>query len=310
MPQVQRHEPLEDWLYAAAQNYLDRKRSGIHVSYLLMPRKRYFAEVVPRKPTRREIGYFLAGRAHEEVVMVATHLGRRRKVTGSWEGIGYEIDALATSGDGQETPTEFKTNRRPKVLEPSEVLAEYELAIAQLGSYVAAKKDRGTGYLVEFHLKAQNEEERGDSEPRLVVYQIDWSDEELESIRMWMRLRRDMILEALAKRDHTILPQCPEWACGKEFVKFFDPHCPGCGRIYPVGEEKDDGTKTGVKRKCEDCRDGKARVDLVRPSETKWLATCRWFDACRPEQWERHWPVVDTGLPDAVESDKTSATAD
>lgn len=318
MPTVQRHEDVESWFFGVARKHLTRgPRRGIHVSDLLTPRKAYWARVQPKPPTNREVIFFLAGRGHEEVFVALAGLSGYHKSRGEWlgppdspykagDGIRYEIDVLTRQdGTGQEIPIEIKTNRRPTIPGPEKVLEEYSIAVDQLGMYTAVRNESNpdilTSYLIEIHLMARNlalkegakggeepdEQATGqeadpyawlrESKPEMVVYQIDWTAEELEAIRKKMADTRGLLELSLERKDHRVLPACPKWMCGKEHIRESDPYCPTCGRVY----------ENRRMRKCEDCKDGKARVDLKRNTETLFVPTCRWWPECRPTE---NWP--------------------
>lgn len=288
-------------------------RKGIHVSDLLTPRKAYWARVQPKPPTNREVIFFLAGRGHEEAFVALAGLSGYHKSRGEWlgppdapyvpgDGIRYEIDLLTRQdGAGQEIPIEIKTNRRPTIPEPEKVLEEYSIAVDQLGMYTAVRNELNPGllasYLIEIHLMARNialkegakEGEESDevatgqevdpyswlreSKPDMVVYQIDWTAEELQAIRKRMSDTRTLLESAFDSKDHTILPECPSWMCGKEHVRTSDPRCTACDKSY----------ENRRLRKCPTCR-----ADLVRDSETLFVPTCRWWRECLPQQWAHH----------------------
>lgn len=302
MPQIQRHDEVEQWILNESKKYLTRKpRTGVHVSDLLTPRKAYWAQAEPKAPTDRETLYFLAGRGHEEAIVALTGLGRYHKERGEWggtedepykkgDGIKYEVDVLAPAGINQWIPVELKTNRRPKVPTPEEVLEEYSYAVEQLGNYTAILDRGNIGYLIELHLMARNlaltdTGEETDpyawlrqSRPEIVCYQIDWTAEELDEIRHVMQEKKRLLLLAYDLKDHTILPECPNWMCGRVHVKESDPKCPSCGRTY----------ENRRMRKCEDCTAQGKRVDLVRDSEEVFVPSCRWWASCRPSQWQQY----------------------
>ncbi len=308
MPVVQRHEEVEDWIYSEARKYLTRKpRVGFHVSDLMTPRKAYWASRLGAEPLqKREILYFAAGRAHEEIVTALSQIGRYRRVEGEWlgtteepyrpgDGVKYQVDAVVPTGE-RETPVEIKTNRRPTVVPAEKVAEEYSTYLWQLRAYMAIL-GQTPGYLVVFHLMARNLSVAGDdeayswlkqSEPLLVVYQIDFTEEELAEARADLQERKSLLEVSQAMGDHTILSECPEWMCGRVHTDAKDPVCPNCGRVYVVGEEKPDGSKRGVVRLCEDCKVGGKRVELVREVQEIFVPTCRFWESCLPGQWSQY----------------------
>jgi hypothetical protein len=305
MPFAQRHVGVERWFYDAARAHLSRpRRRGIHVSDLLAPRKAYWARVVPRPPTDAEVGYFLAGRAHEEAFAVLAGLGAHRKARGEWlgdgdvyapgDGIAYELDVLV-QGSAQDVPIEIKTNRRPQVLSPTDALREYALAVRQLGMYCAFR-GLTTGYLVEVHLLARGPAQEADadgelwpkqSRPEIVVYQITWTPEELAAIRRDAMAAKAFLDRALDARTPQALPECPAWMCGREHVRKGAPVCPSCGGVFPMAVGP--SGRRVPKKICPSCRKAGNRVELERSSEVVFVPTCRWWDVCQPAgNWPRY----------------------
>jgi hypothetical protein len=357
MPNVLRHTAVEDWLYDACRAYLTKTpRTGIHVSDLLLLRKAYWQRVEPKPPSRREILYFMAGRGHEEVVVALSGLGAHRKARGEWlgpidepypegDGIRYEMDVLYEGEDHPAIPFEIKTNRRAKVIDAKTVLDDYALAVDQLGMYCAIK-NLPVGYLFELHLMARNlaavpadateaEPERPadepdpyawlkQSRPEMPIYQITWTTEEREAILALMPIRRGMLESALAVGDHTGLPECPEWMCGKVHIRRSAPVCPMCGTMYTVGEVKPDGKKRGVRQYCETCKVGGrlvggrqvggTKVELVRDSQEIFVPGCRWWASCLPAQHAKYhqnfWKPKRTGSADEIEEAPDDITPD
>lgn len=306
MPIVQQRNDVTDWILSEAKKYLARKpRTGIHVSDLLLPRKAYWGRVMPRTISDAEALYFMAGRAHEETVVALAGLGRYRKSRGEWsgtvedryqsgDGIKYEVDVVVPTGN-EWTPIEFKTNRRPTIIAPEAVEEQYSYYLRQLGSYVAITGSNH-GYLAVLHLMARNLSLEGaaeehewlkQSKPMLLVYQIDWADDELDAIKAEMQEGRRLLELAWAIQDHTILKECEAWMCGKVQTKASDPVCPNCGRVYVVGEEKPDGSKRGVLKYCEDCKVSGKRVELTRDVQQVFVPSCPFWSVCLPSQWEQ-----------------------
>lgn len=329
MPTVQRHPELEGWFYHTARSYLaGRPRTGIHVSDLVTPRKAFWRRVLPKDPSDREVLYFMAGRAHEEVFVALARLGHHRKVRGEWlgmpddpyaegDGVRYEIDVVVpASGGDEEIPTEFKTNRLATVVPPEQVVERYGNYLEQLGRYAAIRNKKVT-YLAVLHLMARGlalkeearEGEEGseqkspeaedpygwlrESKPVFPVYQIEWTDEELEAIRRQMADGRRLLEAAVESEDHTILPECPNWMCGNEQRRTSKPSCPVCG-----------GTFDNARLKlCPTCKETGKRSELTKVEEIVFVPSCKWFGNCLPPQWKRHhWgyyrgPAEDEAAP-------------
>lgn len=324
MPQIQRHPGIEAWVLDAARAHLTRRpRTGIHVSDLTTPRKAYWSRILPKELSNRDVLYFIAGRGHEDVLVALAGLKQYHKVRGEWlgtpddpyaegDGVRYEIDVVTPTQDGDETPIEFKTNRRATVIDASQVEEQYGHYLAQLGRYCSIV-NRLTSYLLVLHLMARNlslvdEAQDGEevddtvapnevspfawikrSEPVLVTYQVDWTPQELETIRQEMAVGRRLLEAAIEAQDHTSLPECPPWMCGREVSRAADPVCSQCGTVYKVGEAKDDGTKQGVLKLCKICKGSdKKRVALTRDVTTVFVPSCPYWSFCLPSQWKQH----------------------
>ncbi|MCG2717236.1 MAG: PD-(D/E)XK nuclease family protein [Nanoarchaeota archaeon] len=184
--------------------WLDKPRNGIHVSDLLFPRATYFSKISPQPLTDKEVGYFVAGRAHHEVIEALAGNKRFRENTVTWNGIEGNIDFI------ENVPVEIKTTRAQTVASPEKLNKHY---LDQLG-YYCAMTDSNNGRLVIFYLGARETASDGKRvmTPKFKVFDIKYPD--LESIRKDMISRKDLLMNAVKTKDFTSLPKCPEWKCG------------------------------------------------------------------------------------------------
>ena len=183
--------------------WLDRPRNGIHVSDLLFPRASYFNKISPQPLTDREVGYFIAGRGHHEIVESLNGDKRFREKTVTWNGIEGTIDFL------DKVPTEIKTTRSQSTATPDKLSKHY---LDQLG-YYCAMMDSNIGRLIIFYLGARETDPDGKRimTPKFKVFDINYPD--LEGIKKDMLSRKDLLVKAVETKDFTSLPKCPEWKC-------------------------------------------------------------------------------------------------
>lgn len=219
--EVEENKALRDKIILRARQFLGRPRSGIHVSDLLFPRRAYFTKKHPEvKLTEREVGYFIAGRAHHEVIEALAVSPEYHEQSVEWNGIRGCIDVY------NDMPVEIKTTRAMKIRGGRELVDEYPHYFEQIGMYCAmARCNRG--WLLIFYLNAR---ENNSNTPKLVAHEVRFED--LGAIRREMAERKRVLEEALIKNDPGILPQCPGWMCRDCKYQEF------CLRKTEGGEEK------------------------------------------------------------------------
>jgi CRISPR/Cas system-associated exonuclease Cas4 (RecB family) len=189
--------------------YLSRPREGIHVSDLLFPRRAYFSRKHPEvELTEEEVGRFIAGRGHHQIIQALTTSPEFREVPVRWEGISGHIDIY------KEVPVEIKTTRAMKVAAKEELSPHY---IEQLGMYCALANVK-RGQLLLLHLGIREAGKQGMT-PKLVVY--DAAFDHLDAIRREMLERKDALVKALEGDDPKDIIPCPEWMCdGCKYAEF------------------------------------------------------------------------------------------
>jgi len=204
-------------LHAVRERLQAEERSGIHVSDLVFPRKSWFTKHYPKPLLDEECLYFIAGRAHHEVVENLIASEEMREVKMEWNGIVGTVDCI--EGDGY--PVEFKTTRAVSPYTPETVPNHY---ILQLGMYVAMLnqgKNSGTGILVVLYLSQLERKFSGRrrSVPKLSAYPIHYAD--LDSLRGEMVLRKLMLEGPEAPPMNT----CEPWLCRS--CRYFENECEG-----------------------------------------------------------------------------------
>ena len=191
------------------RGYLSQPRKGIHISDLLFLRRAYFSRKHPEiELTEEEIGRFIAGRGHHQIIQAMTASPEFREVPIEWSGISGHIDIY------KEVPVEIKTTRAMKVARKEELSPHY---IEQLGMYCALVHIN-RGQLLLLHLGIREAGKQGMA-PKLVVYDVYFDD--LNAIRREMLVRKTALEKALGEDDPRDLEPCPEWMCdGCKYVEF------------------------------------------------------------------------------------------
>ena len=242
----------------------ERTEDEIHVSDLLSPRKAYWSRVRPKPLTDDEIGYFVAGRAHEDAVGRIS--GVEAAAPRTIEGIRLRPDFYTS------IPLEFKTRRRKLAADPTEAVHRYDGYIDQCRAY-AALLERPAAWL--WVLGLVSEQADRSTKPEFQVWHLDFTPVELEETRRQLHLRRDLLREAWAQRDHEGLPLCPAWQCGKRSAILVEPPlCETCGKSFVAewGANKHLASRTG---------DGHTMRHAVYRYE--YVPRCKWYQAeCQP----------------------------
>lgn len=200
---IEDNEEYARKLTDTVRTWLDKPRNGIHVSDLLFPRATYFSKISPQPLSDKEVGFFVAGRAHHEVIEALAGEKRFREQTVKWNGIEGNIDFI------EDIPTEVKTTRAQTVATPEKLSKHY---LDQLG-YYCAMMNSNIGRLIIFYLGARETASDGKRimTPKFKVFDIKYPD--LEMIKKEMLRRKDILIEAVETRNFNSLPKCPEWKC-------------------------------------------------------------------------------------------------
>lgn len=260
---IKRNKKLEEQIYGRLEKYFERQteeRTGIHVSGLITPRKAYWQAVDPQPLTRREIGFFTAGRAHHEIILQAMK-GKKldespdRKLetdegTKEWKGIFYSPDYRLGF------LAEIKSTRKQSAPDESDLETEYETYLNQLTKYMAVENE-GRASLVVFFLSMKLDNKNKATEPTLYSYDVVLSPEELEEIRKEMLKTKKALEKAIETKNYKPLPLCPEWQCygGGWYGEAFE-NCKWYNKCKPEGRYPlslvSDRSKKAKKKKGDD----------------------------------------------------------
>jgi CRISPR/Cas system-associated exonuclease Cas4 (RecB family) len=202
-----------------ARGYLQRPREGIHVSDLVLPKKafchRKYGDI---GISDDEVGYFLGGRGHHDVLEFLATLPEYREVRVELEGIRGTIDIY------RDVPVEIKTTRSPEIKPPYKLAYENTEYLRQLG-YYCSMVGKPQGQLWLFYLGAKEWDEvlrRPRTVPRILIYDVEYED--LGGIREEMIERKNLLLRALETGDPSGLPPCPSWMCRRcKYRSFCSP---------------------------------------------------------------------------------------
>lgn len=215
---ITHHPKLEEQINQAARVALaeksENRAAGIHMSDLLSPRLGYFRMTDPQPNTDAEVGYFIAGLAHHDVIL---SIMKRRKVeltgetdegSSEWNGVFYSPDYnlgfLA----------ELKTSRRP--FEPKhtnkDLKSAYDSYLAQLTSYMAVD-DKATAALIVFYISLRADKKNKSTAPTFKAYKVSMGPAEREERRRELKETKTELLWAIKEKNPKYLPLCEHWKC-------------------------------------------------------------------------------------------------
>lgn len=219
---IKRNPKLEGQIMDRAREFLEKqdRAEGIHVSSLLTPRKYYWQQVDPQPLSDKEVGFFIAGRAHHEVILAI--MKKAKKVgdaadegSKEWEGIYYSPDFRLGF------LAEIKSSRRqfaPPEDSESALLDEYEHYLKQLTKYMAVEKELRASLII-FFISMRHDDANKTTYPELRCYDVTLTEPEAAVVRRDMVGTRDLILKSLKKKDHKMLPLCPAWLCTRGGIR-------------------------------------------------------------------------------------------
>jgi hypothetical protein len=215
----------EDKLYSALRTSFGQdERTGVHLSSLLNPRLTYFRKIDPRPLTDQEIGYFVGGRGHEDII--SRLLGQDFELTAEEEidGIHLRPDFVATTDRiiPKGAHAEFKTRRSnlPKTDELAQTV--FQSYRDQIRGYMALKHHHEMYLIVLSLLEGKTKDPLSVSGPVLAVYRETMTDEELMDARDDL-YQRKTLLEIGATR---VMPLCWEFMCVKWDKGTLKAKCP------------------------------------------------------------------------------------
>lgn len=241
----------------------DRTTQNIHVSDILAPRRAYWGRVKPKPVTDDEIGYFVAGRGHEDALA---------RISGVQPGEARQVDGIWLRSDFYTSiPLEFKTRRRSLAADADEAMRRYDTYIDQCRAY-AALQDRPSAWL--WVLGLVSEQRDGGTKPEFQVWHLDFTPEELLAERTRLATVRDALRGAWDGAGVDSVPLCPAWQCGKTGAVMVEPpRCETCQRDFQ--------TEWGAKKHT-DSKTGAGHTMSPATFQRTYAPKCRWYEDCRP----------------------------
>lgn len=264
---LERREDLESFLLDAMRSSFDvearTRETPLHLSDLVTPRYAFWQRTKPKPLTDDEIGYFVSGRSMEDATW-RLHGYEKGGERHEW-GITFRPDWYTS------IPVEFKTRRAWLPKDDTQALDRFSHYIEQAGGY-AAMTEQPAAWLWVFSL-AEPQPDRS-TKPAFRCYLLEWTADELAAIRADLFSRRDLLTKALATGEHTSLPLCAAWKCGKASkVMTQKPHCLTCKRDFE-GE-------WGAQRHT-DSKTGKGHTMRMAEYTTTYAPRCKWYAECAP----------------------------
>lgn len=260
--EIKRNPSIEEWaMLEICNNWGTDTREGIHISDLLAPRKKYWQTIKPMKSTLKEISYWTSGNAVEDKFLRA--IGYKKGESKQWEGIWYTPDTFLGN-----IPAELKSRRRGLAKEGEEAQT-YDHYLKQLKGYCAVE-NKQKGWLIVLSLAEKQDNNK--TMPEWRYYDVMFTHEELEEERGRLIQTKTRVECALDMKDHTILPPCPLWMCGKTLkIMEMKPYCKTCSKTFEGswGAEKHLSSKTGNGH------------EMIPPAyREEYEKECKYWDQC------------------------------
>ena len=211
---------VEQRLYSVLrESFLQSERKGIHLTDLISPRQAFFKRIDPKPLTEREIGYFVAGRGHEDVLskLVGTHFKASEEQEIDGIHLRPDFQAITSEIIPEGEYAEFKTRRSnlPETdLEANEVFGSYR---DQIRGYMALLA-RSRMYLVVLSLLEgkQYGNKFSESTPVFAVYLETMDEQEQGEARQRLKTIHGLLQAGLdhGPGGHIYLGLCRDWMCG------------------------------------------------------------------------------------------------
>lgn len=216
---VRRSPKTEARLADKAREWLlrDERTPGIHATDVLDERLAYWQRVDPQPVSDRLVNVFLVGKILHSFVIdavvggdgTATDAGSS---TSAELGIEYSPDLLING-----VVREVKTTR--SFYEPKDPKADLGLYLEQLAVYLAATNTL-VGQLWVLYLNLRGDD--GKTSPAFRCFTVELDQVGLDAIKAQVQARVASITSAVESGDHTSLPVCREFKCGRRNCEWWD----------------------------------------------------------------------------------------
>ena len=215
------HYPkLEEQINKAARVALGKKDesrvSGLHMSDILSPRLGYFRMTDPKPPTDAEVGYFIAGLAHHDVIL---SIMKRKTIdpTGATDEGSVKWGEVYYSPDyNMGFLAEIKTTRRqwePKHTN-KDLKEAYDSYLKQLTAYMAVD-DKPVAALIVFYITLRADKQNKNTAPTFKAYKVTMSEKERIARRAELKATTKLLQIAVKKKNFKSLPLCEHWKCAR-----------------------------------------------------------------------------------------------
>jgi hypothetical protein len=291
---IKRNEQIEQFLLEEIQNKLGNNlREGLHLSDFLSPKQSYWQRTKPVITSKREIIYWLSGKAHESVFLNVSNIqhGKAKQ----WNDIWYTPDAylnvVLDAVEYKDLLTEMKTSRRGFLVKEGEEEKQYEHYLKQLGYYCAMENVTKSGLFV-WYLTMMDENRRN-TDPDYFFYNVDFTEEELITFRKEIIYLRSALMDALESNDPSALPDCKDWMCfRKKSIMIEKPYCITC-------KNKEFQTDWGIKKHTES-KTGKDHNIVHAKYDVIIEPRCKYAMFCKPEMHQNYlvWKEKNQGDDD------------
>ena len=195
--------------------------------------------------TDAEIGYFTAGRGHEDIITKLLATDFIATPEQEIDGIYLRPDFVAITDTiiPKGSHAELKTRRGNLPKSDTEAQTVFESYRQQIRGYMALKQ-HSTMYLIVLSLlEGKTKDPLSQSRPVIAVYKETMTDDELQSTRADLQHRKTL-LEIGAS---SLLPLCPAWQCGgwrkAETSWMYVVKCPYYDTCLPILRDPKRGAK-------------------------------------------------------------------
>ena len=268
---------------------MSKPRTGLHLSDLLNPKQSYWQKKKPLPPLKKEIIYWLSGKAHEGIFINVSNFERGH--TEQWEGIYYSPDAYLfidrgfislTTSSIVDDLVEMKTMRRGFVVKEGEEAEKYKGYLKQLRYYCAIQNKIDAG-LFTWYLTMMDENRRN-TDPDYFYYTVTFTEPELRESRQEILDMKELYIKAVETDNPEGLPDCEPYFCYKEKRNMIEkPRCLTCNK----GEGKDFETDWGIDKHI-NSKTGKGHEIKKAKYETVKEPRCKYGEYCKPEMYNTY----------------------
>jgi len=190
------------------------ERTGIHLSALLNPLQEHWRRGKGRAPlTNAEIGYFIAGRGHEDAIARLLETDFVSTPEEVIDGIHLRPDFIAVTDRiiPKGSHAELKTRRMGLPKDDTEAQKAFQTYRDQVRGYMALKRQSEMYLIVLSLLEGKTKDPLSKSEPKIAVYREVMTDAEMWNVHADLVRRRNDLENGLWDK----LPLCWDFLCGK-----------------------------------------------------------------------------------------------